>query len=119
MNAIVDGALAVCTLANKLVVVVTLCNRRPRPPCWGTHLPNPVMTVTVTYKPSATHAKVVVDDQPAAMYPTTHAAGFHAAALAEAYGLDLDAVHVSDEVFDSVCVFTAGGGRSDTQALVQ
>ena len=105
MHAIIDSALAVCTPENKLVVVVALRNRRPRPPCWGKPLPNPVMDIAITYVPAATHAKVVKDDEPAVMHPVSSSCGFHAAALAETYGLDLDAVHVSDNLFDSVCVF--------------
>ena len=101
IDAIVDAALAVCTPQNRLVVQVTLKNRRPRPPCWETPLPNPVMTATVTYTP--THTKVVIDDEPPAMHPVS----FDAAALADAYGLDLDAVQVTDFCGDSVCIFKA------------
>lgn len=103
----IDTALAVCTPDNGLAVVVTLRNRRPRPPCWGTPQPNPVMAITVTYEPGARAAKVVVDDGPPRMFPTVESTGgYHAAALAEAYGLDLHAVHISDHMCD-ICVFTA------------
>jgi hypothetical protein len=107
MQVIVDNALAVCTPENGLAVVVTLRNRRPRPPCWDTPLPNPVMSIAVTYAPPNAHAKVVVDDGPPDRMSVSSTAGFHAEALAETYGLDLHAVHISDQMFDSVCVFTA------------